>query len=316
MMSTERDDESMRPAPSRPRRAKGGIRAQTQRGGFAQSWWGKRWIEVLEALDSSGRLGRGRSYARGGQVQSIEIGKGKIVAFVQGSRLEPYRVVIRIRPLMPDEWATVIEALASRAVFAARLLAGEMPERIEDVFAEVGVSLFPSREDDLRTGCSCPDEANPCKHIAAVYYLLAEEFDRDPFLLFWLRGRTREELARFIVGVTPSVEKQGDVGADPDATRSHNPPTPESTLPQPQETGADRVQSFWGNPGAESHDFGGPVIVPVVSAGLVKRLGSFPFWRGEKPFVPAFEKVYAAASPLGMSVFLGEPEIAPVIEED
>jgi len=295
--------------PSRPRRTRGGIRAQTQRGGFARSWWGKRWIEALEGLDAGGRLLRGRSYARGGQVQSIEIGKGKIVAFVQGSRPDPYKVLIRVRPLTGEEWGAVSRALAGRAVFAARLLAGEMPERIEDAFAEAGASLFPSRLDDLRTGCSCPDSVNPCKHIAAVYFLLAEEFDRDPFLIFQLRGRTRDEIAKRVI----SGAEEGDVGHRVSQDRSED-GGPQPAAP-PSEPLPAEAESFWGEAGAEGHGFADAVRVPPATAALVKRLGSFPFWRGESAFIPMLEKIYRAASPVGMSVFLGEPEIAPAIED-
>ena len=40
--------------------------------------------------------------------------------------------------------------------------------------------------------CSCPDSEVPCKHLAATFYLLAEAFDEDPFLILRWRGRDRE----------------------------------------------------------------------------------------------------------------------------
>ena len=74
------------PPASRPRAVKGGIKATSQRGGFGQSWWARRWIQVLESFHIGSRLQRGRSYARKGQVASIEVKKGLVEASVQGSR--------------------------------------------------------------------------------------------------------------------------------------------------------------------------------------------------------------------------------------
>src|SRR6266446_7277574 len=179
---------------SRPRQAKGGIRAQSKRGTFGESWWAKRWIDVLESFQISGRLARGRSYARNGQVLSIDIDKGVVKADVQGSRPKPYHITIQVKALTGKDWEKLTESLGHQALFAAKLLAGEMPKDIEKAFQEAELSLFPAKLRDLATECSCPDYSNPCKHIAAVYYLLGEEFDRDPFLLFKLRGLSREEL--------------------------------------------------------------------------------------------------------------------------
>ena len=179
---------------SRPRQAKGGIRAQSKRGTFGESWWAKRWIDVLESFQIGGRLARGRSYARNGQVLSIDIDKGVVKADVQGSRPKPYHITIQVKSLTGKDWEKLTESLGHQALFAAKLLAGEMPKDIEKAFQEAELSLFPAKLRDLATECSCPDYSNPCKHIAAVYYLLGEEFDRDPFLLFKLRGLSREEL--------------------------------------------------------------------------------------------------------------------------
>jgi len=181
--------------PAAPREVKGGIKAQTKRGGFGQSWWAKRWIAVLESFNIGARLGRGRSYARRGQVVSIAIAKGSISAAVQGTRPKPYEVAITVKTLSLPEWGKIVKALSEQVIFAAKLLAGEMPDTIEDVFKEQKISLFPQKLKDLQTNCSCPDWSNPCKHIAAVYYLLGEEFDRDPFLIFNLRGMDRDEPA-------------------------------------------------------------------------------------------------------------------------
>jgi uncharacterized Zn finger protein len=141
----------------------------------------------------SGRLTRGRSYARKGQVLSLEEGKGGITAKVQGSQRRPYKVEIELTPLSEAQWEKVIAALNRRPAFVAQLLAGEMPQDIEEAFSAVNLSLFPSHRE-LVQDCSCPDWADVCKHLAAVHYILAERFDEDPFLLFRLRGKTEEEI--------------------------------------------------------------------------------------------------------------------------
>ena len=133
------------PPPSRPRKATGGIKAASQRGGFGESWWARRWIEVLESFDIGGRLQRGRSYARKGQVLSINVTKGMVEAPVQGSRSQPYRVNITVRPLLLSEWKRLAAQLSKQVIYAAKLLAGEMPQEIEKAFSEAGLSLFPEK---------------------------------------------------------------------------------------------------------------------------------------------------------------------------
>jgi uncharacterized Zn finger protein len=179
---------------TRPIEVIDGIKAKSKRGKFVENWWADRWIKALKNLMDSGRLSRGRSYARRGQVIEINVEPGHVSAWVQGSRRTPYRVSITLQPLSNRRWNKVFDTLAEQAIFAAQLLNGEMPSDIEQVFDTIQVPLFPASRGDLRTNCSCPDWANPCKHIAAVYYLLGERFDQDPFLLFELRGRSKDEI--------------------------------------------------------------------------------------------------------------------------
>ena len=180
--------------PTKPRQTSEGIKARSKRGAFAKSWWATRWITALERLVDSGRLGRGRRYARAGQVISLDEQQGNVLAKVQGSRRKPYQVTIEVDPLSDKQWEQVLDILADQAIFTAQLLAGEMPDEIEEVFAAAGVSLFPKSRSQLRTDCSCPDWANPCKHVAAVHYILGEQFDEDPFMLFRMRGRSQEQV--------------------------------------------------------------------------------------------------------------------------
>ncbi|GAA4127761.1 SWIM zinc finger family protein [Actinomadura keratinilytica] len=172
----------------------GGIRARTRRGSIGARWWSRRFVDLIEASGDTGRLQRGRAYARRGQVIDLRVAPYEVTARVQGSVDEPYEVAVGIDALSEAEWRAVEAELASRAVFRARLLAGEMPPEIEDVLAELGLSLFPESAADLHLMCTCPDYGAPCKHAAAVLYLLAEAFDDDPFLVLQWNGRSREQL--------------------------------------------------------------------------------------------------------------------------
>jgi uncharacterized Zn finger protein len=180
--------------PSRPLEVEGGIRARSRRGAIGEQWWSRRFIDVLESFGMAGRLARGRNYARRGQVLGFEISCGYVTAQVQGSRPNPYRVRIQVTPLTKPQWRKVEQALAARALYRAKLLAGEMPPEIEEVFADCGTPLFPRSARDLEMSCSCPDWGVPCKHLAAVCYVLAEAFDLDPFGILAWRGRGREDL--------------------------------------------------------------------------------------------------------------------------
>jgi uncharacterized Zn finger protein len=180
--------------PSRPLPVDGGLRARSRRGRIGQHWWSARFIEGLESAGIGGRLARGKRYARAGQVIELQVQAGSAVALVQGSRPRPYRVRVGLAAFGKADWARVEQALADDAWYAAKLLAGEMPPDIEDVFAAAGLPLFPTGLRDLALDCSCPDYAVPCKHLAATLYLLAESFDDDPFAVLALRGRTRAEL--------------------------------------------------------------------------------------------------------------------------
>jgi uncharacterized Zn finger protein len=178
--------------PARPRPVTGGIQINASRGAVARTTWSARFLAVLEAAGVGGRLARGRTYARRGQTVSLRVDAGAATARVQGSAARPYRVRIGVPTLGKAQWAAVLDALAADASLTAALLAGELPREVEETFAAQGVALLPSGRDDLTMDCTCPDVTVPCKHLAAVFYLLAERFDADPFALLALRGRDRE----------------------------------------------------------------------------------------------------------------------------
>lgn len=210
-----------------------GIRARSQRGDIGQTWWSKRFIGILESFDLGARLVRGRRYARAGQVLDLSVTPGEVTARVQGSRPKPYEVRIGMLTLSAKDWGRVEAVMASRAVFLAKLLAREMPRDVEEAFTESRLSLFPAAAHDLSSDCSCPDWANPCKHIAATYYLLAEAFDADPFLIFRWRGRDRDELL-------------ASLGARPTADQAHAQAHALWDVPSPDVPPlAETLDSFW-----------------------------------------------------------------------
>jgi uncharacterized Zn finger protein len=205
---------------------------------FGTTWWGKAWVDALErsAMLDPSRLQRGRSYARDGSVGRLTIAPGYVAATVRGSRGRIYHTDVAVKTLAESEWEQVADAIGARAGHAAALLDGELdPALIEDA-ASVDVQLLPG-SGDLRPDCSCPDWAEPCKHAAALCYLVANELDHDPFQLFLLRGKGREELLALVRERRPgrhSIDERSEPGVDAAAAWSAMPlgeplaPVPES----------------------------------------------------------------------------------------
>jgi uncharacterized Zn finger protein len=282
--------------PSRPRRVKNGIKTKSQRGDIGETWWSKRWIQVLESLGMGARLNRGRSYARRGQVISIDIQKSAVEAEVQGSRPIPYSITIGLIPISDQDWDKVTAVMASQAIFAAKLLSGEMPQNIEQAFAEAQVSLFPKSGKDLITDCSCPDYANPCKHIAAVYYILAENFDADPFLIFRLRGRTKDEIIQTL------REKRGNTLSGEKPKVEINELQPESAISRLE----DCLDNFW-QAGEALDSFVTNPAPPQIDGAILKRLGQPPLAAGGENTAKLLAKAYALASQVALQAALGKP---------
>jgi uncharacterized Zn finger protein len=182
------------------------VAAKSRRGAIGESWWSGRFLAVLEKLGVGGRLTRGKTYARAGQVIDLAIEPGEVVATVQGSRAEPYRARIGLAPFAEEAWEALESAFARDSWYAASLLGGSVPDDLEDVFASVGLSLFPTGAREMPMDCSCPDWSVPCKHLAAVAYLVAERFDDDPFLILRWRGRDRATLLAGIRSHRDDVE--------------------------------------------------------------------------------------------------------------
>ena len=185
--------------PARIPRYVAGIRAQETRTGARRSWWASKWLSVLEGMGLKNRLGRGRNYAASGQVASFRMEGPHIEAEVVGTRQEPYRVTIDFRMPEGDARKRIVAALRAEPMLVARMLADDMPMEVESIFRSAGFDLFPGGKlapgkYDMTTACSCPDYANPCKHVAAVLLVLGEEIARRPLTLLELRGVEEEEL--------------------------------------------------------------------------------------------------------------------------
>lgn len=264
---------------------------------FTRTWWGNTFIEALETFTDPGRLGRGRSYARGSKVKSFKINDGVVMAEVRGSvnpyfgvYKEPlYKTSIELQPISQAKWAVAIAQMASKASFISKLLLNEMPDNIEDAFSTLGLHLLPHNRKDFKTSCSCPDGSNPCKHIAGVYYLVAAELDKDPFLLFELRGLSKavlqRELAKTPLGMALSAELTAQA-AEPLVVKSY--------YTRPTTTNAETVslKEFWQGAKRLPQSFD-ETTQSGVRAIVVKKQGDFPpFWQKEGSFIEAMEELY------------------------
>lgn len=259
------------------------------------TWWGQHWIEALERVlqGDSGRLARGRTYARAGRAHDFSIRDGKVKAKVTGSRA-PYSVSIELPQLSDSVWQAGIAFMAQTAEFSALLLNDQMPRQIDEAFQSAGASLFPKTRAELKTSCDCPDYGDPCKHIAAVHYVLGDALDRDPFLLFELRGRSRDQVLDALRAARGGSNLAH--AAEPLAAASDK--TPSVALPKLT---------------AESYD-AAPEPLPALSfrfepppahAAVLRQLGAPGSWNREQPpietLAPLVQKAAAVARRLALS---------------
>ena len=266
---------------------------------FSRTWWGQRFIEALERFTDIARLGRGRSYARNGRILSYKLADGTVTARVRGS-INPYfgvyeepiyRTSITIKAISRADWTKVIRQISARADLVIRLLLNEMPDDIEDVFSSLNLHLLPHSERDFKTSCSCPDSANPCKHIAGVYYLLASDLDRDPFVMFELRGLSRDDLRA-------ELERShlGQILASALASEEEVPLEPvESYYTRPLREAGEKAshKSFWTGPKRLPAP-SAPAAQSGVPALLIKKQGDYPpFWPKDISFISVMEELYA-----------------------
>ncbi|HBE30152.1 MAG TPA: hypothetical protein DDW76_31375 [Cyanobacteria bacterium UBA11369] len=227
-----------------------------------REWWVQGWLDLLNSYRFKKRLERARDYARQGNVLSFEFQGAKVVAEVRGREQPKYDVSLWLDPFSDEQWDYVIETLSQQAIFSAKLLAGEMPQNIQDVFTANGLSLFPFSLSEVRSHCSCPDKANPCKHIGAVYYILGDRFEEDPFVLFQLRGRSKEDILSALRQIRSAAGEAAEAETSP---IPQPPPRPSYPL---------QINQFWQyNEPLESSLV---VIAPPGSETVLDVLGSIP----------------------------------------
>jgi uncharacterized Zn finger protein len=290
------------------------------------TWWGQRWIEALEHVlrGDSGRLGRGKTYARAGRTHDLVIVAGKVRAKVTGSRAAPYEVGIELAQLPDDVWRRAIAGMAEKAQFAAELLAGQMPLAIDDVFRQAGLSLFPAARAELVTTCSCPDWGDPCKHVAATHYVLGEALDGDPFLLFELRGRSKGQVLAGIRAARGAAAAAGGpaIGEASGTRQATGAPTAPSAS-SASDDGAGGA--FGGAPIAtvtlgalDASDYDrAPVALPALDfsfdaplthGALLRQLGAPAAWRAEGSPAELLAPLVQRAADTARRIALGEPE--------
>ena len=269
---------------------------------MSRTWWGQRFIEALEQRMDSGRLSRGRAYAGPGRLLKFAIDGRTIRATVRGNRNpyfgvyeEPhYELTIRLKAIPKAKWTAIIGELSGNAAWISRLLMSEMPDNIETVFEQRGVHLLPQRGADLRSDCDCPDYANPCKHIAGAYYKVASLLDRDPFLLFELRGMDKQSLHQ-LLAESPLGQALVTQLSEPEEqpleyhSQRYTPPSRgavEGVGLDPFWRGREPLPEVQPQPdsGARSGN---------TSAVLIKKQGDYPmFWDRDNSFLEAMEAIY------------------------
>ncbi len=264
---------------------------------LSRTWWGQKFIVALEQASDAGRLSRGRAYPNNGKITRFEIKDGVVDARVRGSinayfgvHKEPlYTITIEFNPISAAKWSAAIALIASKASLISRLLLNEIPDTIEQSFSTLGLSFLPASKKDFKAKCSCPDWGDPCKHIAGVYYKVAAELDRDPFLLFELRGLSRQdllkELAKSPLGQALSAELQMEA-------RSPTPSTSYYTRPETAPAPVATLRDFWHGAKRLPQTIE-PIAPTLVSAISIKKQGDFPaFWHRDNSFIDAAETLY------------------------
>ncbi len=287
---------------STPIEVEDGIKAKSRRGAIGEEWWSQKWVSILESISLSNRLQRGRNYARRGQVMDFKLRSGKVEAKVQGSVSRPYSIEIIIKPFNSEGWNRIIKKLSKEAFFAAKLLAGEVPRDIEDIFDAVGLSLFPQSSKDIETYCSCPDTANPCKHIAAVHYILAEEFDVNPFMLFKLRGMTKKEIILALRKERTAHATQMDTMESLETSEK------ETKEKKKKDSISLPIKGFWDAPSLGS--FSVMIKKPKIPLNVIKKRGIPNFWDNKNEFYKIMGKIYNHISNCALKkAFTDEEEI-------
>lgn len=289
-----------RDLPLRPRRVRGGEKLATASPGEG-SWAAQRWVRLLEQSAPGPNLVEGLEYAKLGQTRTLSVLTGRIDASVQGRAFRAYTTSLSLTPITNEQWERVIEAMAEQAIYTAKLLAGELPPSIEDLFGPLGLRLFPTDSTEVKTKCSCAPSTEWCKHACCVAVLFAQRLAKDPFLMFAVRGLASEELLERL------RQRRTIAGATQGGVPIFSPRIPGLSDEQhePLESCADH---FW-DMGATIREIDMPVEPPQVSHPLLRRLGPSPFQgAGAKfPLVGLLATCYEMASQRAIDVPRLEP---------
>lgn len=267
------------------------------------TWWGQRWIEALESVlrGDSARLGRGRTYARAGRTHDLAVQGGVVTAKVTGSRPTPYKITIKLAQLPDAAWKVAIAGMAEKAQFAAELLSGQMPKEIDEVFRAAKTSLFPLQRADLTTSCSCPDWGDPCKHVAATHYVLGEALDRDPFLLFELRGRTKDQ----VLAALRAARAADGEGSAARVTSKKRPEVSEVEIPRVPLTKL--MPGDYDRPRETLPALHFSFDPPTTDGAVLRQLGTPPAWSGARTPVEALSGLVRAAAERARRIAMAEP---------
>lgn len=269
--------------------------------GQSKTWWGEEFLNALESCMDAGRLSRGRSYAAPRRRTEFSIRQGKIEATMVGNinphfgvyKTPYYAVKIDFEKVGAAHWKAILGRLGSNADWVTHLILGEVPPTIEKAFAGSSVKLLPRTGREIRSSCSCPDWANPCKHVAGVYFHVAALLDRDPLLLFELRGIDRLQLRQAVSQSEFGAALLGDAGAgDPDLAAAVREPRFPAVAVSGSANPASDLRAFWrGRP--LPRDVTAEGQAPPVSALLLRREGDYPeFWHRNTSFIEAMAAVY------------------------
>ena len=155
---------------------------------FAKTWWGEKWLDALEGVYYTNRIGRGRTYANTGRVYDILIIDNLALAKVRGNYQSYYNVSVEFKQFTQSQKNIIIKTIYENPSILSALLNHKLPKELYEKLRNNGVNVFPTSSSSLDASCNCPDYAVICKHIAGLVHMIALEIDKDPFLIFKMQG--------------------------------------------------------------------------------------------------------------------------------
>lgn len=270
------------------RRGRGELRLRGERLPLELDWGGQRWMRVVRRAARTEVLDQGFELARSGNTRSIEIQPGRVVASVQGQGSRVHRVVIQFDSFDHDQWHGIIEGVASQHQISARMLAGDCPPGLEELFASVGVELFPDSDEGVLVTSDCPDQSSWCAHVCCVALVVAEMFDSKPQMIFALRGLPADEL---LERVRERRVELSSLAGEGSASAARGAMTT-ADLDRPRCLPLEAcLEHFW-EPGSALDDLDTTIRPPEVSHALLRRLGPSPFTEGRFPLVGLLATCY------------------------